>query len=359
MENSRRYDKQIALAAIGASGQEKLASARVLVIGAGGLGCPVLQNLAAAGVGQIGIVDGDAVEATNLHRQLLYTPNDCGKNKAQVAAMAVLKQNPEVKVFAFAYHFTKENAFEIIENYQLIVDCTDDNHTRYLINDVALAKNIPMVYASIHQFEGQLSVFNFKAGPSYRCLFPQPEKKLKDSNCNDSGVLGVLPQTLGILQATEVLKIILGIGEVLSGKLLLYDGLQYGFRTIAFGKNPSEIEKGLQNGNAILSSNAASEIAIGANAFFEALENNTHLVIDIRENYEQPKLENHGIHNIPLDQLEHFIATVAKNQSVILFCQRGHNSKMAADYLIKKGFGSIHHLQNGIESLDFIQKTNE
>lgn len=351
MENLKRYSRQIALPEIGIAGQEKLASARILIIGAGGLGCPVLQNLTAAGVGQIGIVDGDLVEASNLNRQHLYTPNDCGKNKAQTAAVAVLKQNPQVKVFAFPTHFTKNNAFEIVENYQLIVDCTDDNQTRYLINDVALAKGIPMVYAAIHRFEGQLSVFNYRNSASYRCLFPENESTLKAINCDEAGVLGILPQILGALQATEVFKILLEIGEVLSGKLLLYNALQQQFSTITFEPNSVEVTKGLQNGVALSLSQTKPTNAITAAFFTAALQNNHYMIIDIRESYETPKLENFGIHNIPLDGLENCIANLAKNQNVILFCQRGHNSKMAAGYLAAKGFKNIFHLQNGVESL--------
>lgn len=351
MEQSKRYDRQIALPEIGISGQQKLAAAKVLIVGAGGLGCPVLQSLAAAGVGQIGIVDGDVIAESNLHRQFLFTAADCKKNKAQVAAMAALRQNPEVKVFAFPHHFTQSNAAEIIQNYQLVVDCTDDNHSRYLINDVALAKGIPMVSASIHKFEGQLSVFNYQGGPTYRCLFGSRDEKLDGVDCTNAGVLGILPQTLGALQATEVLKMILGVGEVLSGKLLLYDGLQNKFSAITFDKNPTEVAKGVQTGNNILHSRNPLAVGIGADAFWKALQMSSHLVVDIRENYEEPRLENQGIHNVPLSQLEHFIDTVAQNQKVILFCQRGHQSQMASDYLTNKGFQSIFHLQNGIEGL--------
>lgn len=351
MEQSKRYDRQIALPEIGISGQQKLAAAKVLIVGAGGLGCPVLQSLAAAGVGQIGIVDGDVIAESNLHRQFLFTAADCKKNKAQVAAMATLRQNPEVKVFAFPYHFTQSNAAEITENYQLVVDCTDDNRSRYLLNDVAIAKGIPMVYASVHKFEGQLSVFNYQGGPSYRCLFGSRDESLDGVDCTAAGVLGILPQTLGVLQATEVLKIILGVGEVLSGKLLLYDGLQSTFSTITFDKNPEEVAKGQHNGNQILQAKSHMAMGIGADAFWQALRTHSHLVIDIRENYEAPRLENQGVHNIPLGQLEHFIATVAQNQKVILFCQRGYQSQMAVDYLTNKGFLSIFHLQDGIEGL--------
>ena len=206
MKNTTRYSRQIALAEIGESGQQKLQDARVLVIGAGGLGCPVLQNLAAAGVGSIGIVDGDVVEESNLHRQLLYSLKDCGKGKAITAAEAILELNPDVNVTVFGEFFNKQNAAKIVSDYQIIVDCTDTIAVRYLINDVAVAKNIPVVYASIYKFEGQVSVFNYKNGPSYRCLFPETESLKAVPNCVVSGVLGVLPNTLGRSRRQKCLK---------------------------------------------------------------------------------------------------------------------------------------------------------
>lgn len=347
MNNNKRYTRQIALPEIGISGQQKLADAKVLIIGAGGLGSPVLQHLVAAGIGEIGIADGDVVEATNLHRQLLFTMEDCGKNKAVIAAEAVLKQNPEVKVIAYPDHFTAVNANEITNGYQLIVDCTDTIATRYLINDIALAKGIPMVYASVHKFEGQLSVFNYQNGPSYRCLFPEPAALVAD--CNDTGVLGVIPNVLGVLQATEVLKVILGIGEVLNGKLLIYDGLQHKMQTLNFKKNPLEIEKGIQNGKAI--STIKEVRTVDAGDFFTAINNQENVIIDVRESYEEPKLNLLNIHCIPLTQLENFVINTDKNQKIILFCQRGNNSLLAANYLIKNGFQNVFHLKNGIESL--------
>ena len=254
-----RYSRQIILQEIGEIGQQKLQDARVLVIGAGGLGCPVLQNLAAAGVGTIGIVDGDVVEETNLHRQLLYTLKDCGKRKAEIAKKAILELNPEISVTAFSEFFTVQNATQIGGEYQIIVDCTDAIAVRYLINDVSVTKRIPMVYASIHKFEGQVSVFNYKNGPSYRCLFPEQEGLNAVPNCVESGVLGILPNMLGTLQATEVLKIILEIGTVLSGKLLIYDALHFQTQIIDFARNPKAIEKGFINGSLLLNSKKRSQ----------------------------------------------------------------------------------------------------
>lgn len=204
----KRYERQISLPEIGISGQQKLADAKVLLIGVGGLGCPVLQNLASAGIGTIGIVDGDIVEETNLHRQYLYNLGDCGKSKVAVAAEVISKQNPDIDIIKYPTHFTKQNCFLIVSGYDIIVDCTDNIPTRYLINDVAVAKGIAMVYASIHKYEGQLSVFNYKNGPTYRCLFPEDDRLEAIPSCNNSGVLGVLPNVLGTMQANEVLKII-------------------------------------------------------------------------------------------------------------------------------------------------------
>jgi molybdopterin/thiamine biosynthesis adenylyltransferase/rhodanese-related sulfurtransferase len=352
MKNSTRYTRQIALPEIGELGQQKLQNARVLVIGAGGLGCPVLQNLAAAGVGCIGIVDGDIVEETNLHRQLLYTLKDCGKSKAITAANVIKELNPNVEVKVFPEFFNTQNAFEIVSDYQVIVDCTDTISVRYLINDVSLVKKVPVVYASIYKFEGQVSVFNYINGPSYRCLFPQKEGLNAIPNCVTSGVLGVLPNTLGALQATEVLKIILEIGSVLSGKLLLYDALQYQTQIIDFSKNPREIENGLKNGFLIRNQDSDKVGAtLTQETFLEKCRQDHCVVIDIREAYEEPKFNELNAVNVPLVELENYCGTLDKSQEIVLFCQSGQRSELALDYLKKEGFTKLSHLEKGIESI--------
>ncbi|WP_309614742.1 HesA/MoeB/ThiF family protein [Flavobacterium sp.] len=340
----KRYERQIALPEIGISGQQKLAEAKVLIIGIGGLGCPVLQNLVGAGVGTIGLVDGDVVEETNLHRQYLYTLNDCSRNKVEVAAEVVLKQNPEVSIIQHSEYFSKENCLEIVSDYQIIVDCSDNIPTRYLINDVAVAKGIPMVYASIHKFEGQLSVFNYKNGPTYRCLFPEDDRLEAIPNCNDSGVLGVLPNVLGTMQANEVIKIILGIEEVLSGELLLYNSLDNSFQTIKIQKDINFINK----------------VKIKSSSISEAdfFTNDDSLIIDIREEYEEPKLDLETIKSVPLSQLDDFLKDIDSSQKIVLVCQHGNRSELAVDYLVKNGFTNVFHLQNGIESLERILNDN-
>lgn len=348
---SNRYYKQIQLSEIGLSGQEKIANAKVLVIGAGGLGCPVLQSLAAAGVGHIGLADGDLIEETNLHRQFLFSLNDVGKNKALVAKEVISKQNPDITIEVYPKHFTAQNAFELVSDYHIIVDCTDDNASRYLMNDIALVKNIPMVYASIHRFEGQLSVFNYNNGPTYRCLFPE-RKNLVTANCNDSGVLGVIPNLLGILQANEVFKIILGIGEVLSGKLLLINGLNTSVRNINCTVQEAQKAIGMQNGLAVLHQllNSGIGVVLADDFLAEATQKNS-LVIDIRERYEEPQLEMAFIQKVPLAQLEDFLKAVDRNQKIILFCQEGNRSKLTGEYLMQNGFTNVAHLSNGVESL--------
>lgn len=352
MNLMNRYQRQIALPEIGIAGQQKLTDAKVLVVGAGGLGCPVLQNLAAAGVGTIGIVDGDLVEASNLNRQFLYNNADCGKNKAITAAEAIQKQNPNVKVIPFTNDFNRDNAFEIADGFQIIVDCTDNLPTRYLINDVTLVKGIPMVYASIHQFEGQLSVFNYQNGPTYRCLFPE-KANLESISCDEAGVLGVIPNAVGVMQANEVLKIILGIGAVLSGKLWLYDGLQASSQTISIEKNALEIQHGLQNGLTIRKQTQKEEVkSINENRFLSAVEDDENLIIDLREDFEEPHLNLLNIQKVHLDQLEKYLESVDKNQKIILLCQYGNKSQLAANYILKLGFNHVSHLHQGIKALE-------
>lgn len=340
----KRYDRQIILPEIGIAGQQKLAEARVLIIGMGGLGCPVLQNLAAAGVGTIGIIDGDVVDETNLHRQFLYTPADIGKSKVAIAAESVTNQNPNIKIISYPEYFSKQNSIDVVSGYQMLIDCSDNIATRYLINDVAVAKGIPMVYASIHKFEGQLSVFNYKNGPTYRCLFPENNKLETIPNCNDSGVLGVLPNVLGAMQANEVLKMILGIGEVLSGNLILYNSLDNSFQNIEIQKNKIYIEK--------------QKFEIKSLTEADFLANNDSLIIDIRENYEEPKLDLENVKNVPLSELDNFLKEIDKNQKIILVCQHGNRSELAVGYLNKQGFANVFHLQNGIESIERISNDN-
>lgn len=353
MKKNNRYSRQIILPEVGALGQQKLLDARVLVIGAGGLGCPVLQNLVMAGVGHIGIVDGDVVDESNLHRQSLYTISEVGNPKVVMAKKALKALNPDVEIEVFS-EFFDSNTATMVEKYQIIVDCTDAIGVRYLINDVAVAKRIPVVYASIHKFQGQVSVFNYQNGPSYRCLFPEKEEGVVIPSCEMSGVLGVVPQVLGSFQATEVLKIILGVGEVLSGKLLLFDALRAQTQMMTFAKNQKAIEKGIINGNTILNSKKKQN-GLNATAFLEKCNSPEIVVIDVREVEELPEHKGTNIIQVPLGQLASYSKSLDKNQEIVLFCQSGQRSLAALQYLEKSGFTSIFHLEKGIESLKNIK----
>lgn len=339
----------MALPEIGNLGQQKILNAKVLVIGAGGLGCPVLQMLAASGVGTLGIVDGDVVEETNLHRQLLYTTDDCGTKKVDAAANAIHKINSDVKVNVYPEFISESNIATIVKDYEILVDCTDTIATRYLINDISVHLGKPMIYASIHKFEGQISVFNYQNGPTYRCLFPEKNSH-EVPNCVTTGVLGILPNTLGMLQATEVLKMILGIGEVLSGKLLIYNALEFSFNEIEFAKNQTQFEIGFKNGKQV-AQNKKQHYELDKTSFFEKCNNENYTIIDLRENHELPKLQYKSVQNIPFSEIENYQNQFIKNQNIILFCQSGIRSKKAMELFANNGFTNVYHLQNGIQSL--------
>ena len=232
-----RYSRHIALSEIGQAGQNKLLNAKVLVIGAGGLGCPILQYLAAAGVGNIGIVDFDTIELSNLQRQVLFGSASIGLNKAEAAKTRLQDLNNTISITAYPKKLTHQNSLSLFKNYDIIVDGTDNFETRYLINDAAIITNKPVVFGAIYKFEGQVSVFNYKAGPSYRCLFSDQQEKEQSGHCEDVGVLGVLPGIIGSMQANEVLKMILEIGNILSGKLLIYNALNFQTSVIKINKS--------------------------------------------------------------------------------------------------------------------------
>jgi len=233
-EELSRYHRHLSLRGFGTEAQQRLKAAHVLVIGAGGLGCPALLYLAAAGVGRLTIIDGDRVEISNLQRQVLYTQEDLGTFKAEAAARRLTALNPLVNITAHCERFTRSNALGLVREADLVLDGSDNFATRYLSNDACVIAGKPLVYAAIHQFEGQVSVFNLKQGPTYRCLFPEPPDPASVPTCAEAGVLGILPGLLGTAQATEAIKVLTGIGEPLSGRLLIWNTLTMGSRILRF-----------------------------------------------------------------------------------------------------------------------------
>ncbi|SDF16941.1 adenylyltransferase and sulfurtransferase [Thermus arciformis] len=243
-EELDRYHRQMILPQVGPEGQERLKRSSVVVVGAGGLGVPVLQYLVAAGVGRVGLVEMDRVEVSNLHRQVLYTTEDVGKPKALAARERLLALNPLVEIVAHPVRLTSENALEILRPYDLIVDASDNFPTRYLVNDAAVFLNKPLVFGAIYQFDGQVVVFHHpteegEMGPCYRCLFPKPPPPGSVPSCAEAGVFGVLPGVVGSLMAAEALKVLLGLGKPLAGHLLLYDALEGAFRKLKTRRNPA------------------------------------------------------------------------------------------------------------------------
>jgi len=338
-EEKKQYNRHLILGEIGNDGQEKLKAARVLVIGAGGLGCPILQYLTAAGVGNIGIIDDDTVDQSNLQRQILYTHDDIGKLKASVAAARLSKLNPYIKFDVFVETLSRKRALEIFNKYDIIVDGSDNFPTRYLANDAAILANKPLVFGAIFKFEGQVSVFNYENGPSYRCLYPTAPAPGEAPNCSDIGVLGVLPGIIGSLQASEVLKIICGLGDVLYGKLLTYNTLTHRQLLLNFEKTEAasltKLEDNYESFCGIKATAPIQSIALE-----EVLSSpNTYNLLDVREDWEREAYHIGGQH-IPLAQLPERFKEIATERDTVVYCKSGMRSSAAIAILRDLNFNS-------------------
>jgi molybdopterin/thiamine biosynthesis adenylyltransferase/rhodanese-related sulfurtransferase len=348
-EELKRYDRQIILPEIGTDGQEKLKQASVLVIGAGGLGCPVLQYLVAAGVGTIGIVDDDTIDESNLQRQVLYSTDDIGKPKVTVAIGRLSAQNPHCKFKAYKEQLTTANALDIIKGYDIIVDGSDNFPTRYLVNDACVILGKPLVFGSVFKFEGQVAVLNFKGSATYRCLYPVPPDTEEVPNCSDIGVLGVLPGLVGLMQANEVIKVITDIGEVLSNKLLRFDALTMNFETFSFRLNPANREINSLSDYEEFCATGVKEIS-GAELKEKIRLKENIQIIDVREPAEY-EAKNIGAVSIPLGQLANNIHRIERTIPVIVHCQSGVRSRKAVELLREEGFNNVYSLRGGLANL--------
>ena len=323
-----RYHRQTILPGFGERGQAALAKARILVVGAGGLGVPVMTYLNAMGVGTLGIVDADLVSKSNLHRQVLYTEAMIGKSKVEMAKERLSAQNTTTSIHIYKTFLAPDNAEKIIENYDLVVDATDNFPTRYLINDVCVLQKKPFVYGALHGFEGQVSVFNYENGPTYRCLFPNMPKADEVPNCNEHGVLGILPGIIGNLQALEVVKIVCALDGVLAGVLLLYDALSQRMQRMKFGLNPENLKmNGIQD-----SYDFDCEVAlesVEAVGIQNLIKDKKGLLLDVRTEREFQRKHIDGAKNIPLNELEKRAAEVAIEKPVYVICQSGIRSRKA------------------------------
>ncbi len=353
--NAKRYARQTILKDFGEEGQQKLADAKVLVVGAGGLGVPVLTYLNAMGVGTIGIVDDDVVSLTNLHRQVLYIEADIGKSKTLSVIKTLQKQNSDTRLIGHETFLSLENALEIIQAYDIIVDATDNFPTRYLINDACVILNKPFVYGALHGYEGQVSVFNHREGPTYRCLFPDMPKEDEVPNCNEHGVLGIIPGIIGNLQALETIKLITGIGNLLSGELLLYNGLsqtllKIKFKPVAVNRNITK----LQTDYEFTCSDTLQ--SIGSKEFEKLLAKDTIRIVDVRTKAEYADFHLKNSVNIPLTDLEMRIDELPLNAPIYFICQSGIRSRKAILTLqntkLKEGLinvnGGMNNLKNHV-----------
>lgn len=355
-----RYQRQMLLKEFGEAGQQKLLQSKVLVIGAGGLGCPALQYLAAAGVGTIGIADDDIVTLTNLHRQILYNTTDIGSSKAERAAVVLQTLNPDIKIIPYNFRLTNQNTLDIIGEFDIVIDGTDNFSSRYMINDACVLLNKPLVYGAISKFEGQVAVFNYNQGENekpvnYRDLFPNPPAENEVMNCAVAGVLGVLAGIIGSMQANETIKLITGIGQPLVNRLLTYNALTnqfYEMSISASDNTASFIPKdtiAFKKFDYDWACSASNSFEIDSSQFNTLLNKNNVTVIDVREFDEKPSIIEFPHVHIPLHQLKEN-ASGLNGGILITFCQSGGRSMQAAK-LLSDTFGSskeIYSLRGGI-----------
>jgi molybdopterin/thiamine biosynthesis adenylyltransferase/rhodanese-related sulfurtransferase len=360
-----RYRRHLALPEFGLEAQQRLLGARVLLIGAGGLGCPLAQYLAAAGVGALGLVDCDVVDASNLQRQVLYGTADVGRPKVEVARERILAMNPDVKVELHRVRLASGNARAILADYDVVVDGTDNFPTRYLANDACVLLGKPNVHGSIFRFEGQATVFDARRGPCYRCLYPEPPPPGAVPSCAEGGVLGVLPGIVALIQATETVKLLTGLGAPLIGRLLHYDALEMAFNEFRLRKDPAcpicgdspsitelidyegfcGVDRAA-DGEAPVNERSAAEVAAlrAAGAPF--------LLLDVRDPEEYERVRIDGARLLPLAELEGRLAELAdwKESPVIVHCHKGGRSARACRLLVRQGFADVWNLAGGIDA---------
>jgi adenylyltransferase/sulfurtransferase len=367
-EQLTRYSRHIILPEIGMEGQEKLLSAKVLIIGAGGLGSPIAFYLAAAGVGTLGLVDFDNVDLSNLQRQILHTNDSIGTPKLDSAEKRIKAMNPDVKVLKFNTKITSENALDLIRDFDLVIDGTDNFPTRYLVNDACVMLGKPNIYGSIFRFEGQCTVFYPKKGPCYRCLYPEPPPPGMVPSCAEGGVLGILPGLIGTMQATEAVKLIVEKGETLIGRLVVYDALKMKFRELKLhrdttcpvcGDNPTvtkliDYEEFCGLREEVSPQEMAERMGVGfldVEQLAQKLnQKERFFLLDVREAQEYAMANIEGAELIPLGELESRVAELEpyRHQEIVVHCARGGRSLMACLFLKQAGFSNVSNLEGGI-----------
>jgi adenylyltransferase/sulfurtransferase len=363
-----RYARHLILPEVGVEGQQKLKAARVLCVGAGGLGSPLALYLAAAGVGTLGLVDFDVVDASNLQRQILHTTGDVGRKKLDSAEEKLAALNPAVHVVKHETMLSSTNAMDILKDYDIVADGTDNFPTRYLVNDACVLLGKPNVYGSVFRFEGQASVFATREGPCYRCLYPEPPPPGTVPSCAEGGVLGILPGLIGIIQATEVIKLILGKGEALVGRLLLVDALSMRFRELKLKKNPEcpvcgahptvtslidyqqfcgiVPEASPEAGQETTLKNGIPQMTV-QELKVRRDRGDDLFVLDVREPYEY-QIANIGGTLIPQNEVPRRLAEIDRNREIVVQCRSGGRSQRIAEFLAQQGYPNVKNLAGGI-----------
>ena len=361
----RRYSRHLILPEVGVPGQERLKAASVLLVGAGGLGSPLALYLAAAGVGRLGLVDFDQVDESNLQRQILHGTSGLGRGKLDSARARLADINPHVVVETHETRLTRDNALQLLRGYEVVADGTDNFATRYLVNDACTLLGIPNVYGSIFRFEGQASVFDARRGPCYRCLYPEPPPPGLVPSCAEGGVLGVLPGVIGVIQAIEVIKLLLDLGETLVGRLLLFDALAMSFRELELRKDPAcplcgerptiteliDYEQfcGLTPSEQAVATAERVEITVSELRAMRD-EGRDLVLVDVREPFEERIARIEGSRLIPLGTLPTRIHELDPERTIVLYCHRGVRSLRALDLLRRSGFQHLHSLRGGIDA---------
>ena len=356
-----RYSRHLILPEVGLSGQRKLLDSSVLLVGAGGLGAPLALYLAAAGVGKIGLVDFDVVDASNLQRQVIYGTEDIGKAKIDRAEARLKSLNPDIEIVKHNVRLDSSNALSIIGSYDVVVDGTDNFPTRYLVNDAAILSKIPSVYGSIFRFEGQASVFGYRGGPCYRCVYPEPPPPGLVPSCAEGGVLGVLPGIVGSLQALETIKVLLGRGETLSGRLLLFDAMGLKFRELKVKRNKDcpvcgdqPTQRGLIDYQAFCGVGTAPAVTVNEvdpEELHQELESaSPPVLLDVREPMEFEIVKLPGAKLIPLMKLPERVNELSTADNIVVYCHGGSRSATATQFLLDMGFLKVRNLRGGIDA---------
>jgi len=360
-EELRRYSRHITLPEVGLEGQVALRAASVLVVGTGGLGAPIALYLAAAGVGRLGLVDFDVVDPSNLQRQVLFGTGDIGRPKTEVAAERLRAINPHVDLVTHAERFTAANAMDLVRGYDVVVDGTDNFAARYLINDACVLQGKPNVYGSLYRFEGQVSVFSLPGGPCYRCLYPEPPPPGLVPSCAEGGVLGVLPGIVGAIQANETIKLIIGSGEVLAGRLLLFDALRMSFRELAVHKDPGcpacgeapTIRGPAKTGEPCEPEPRREDAGVPEMEPFELRRRldsgDPILVLDVRERHERGICDIGGL-LIPMGELPVRIRELDSTRETVVYCRTGRRSAHVVGFLRQWGFENVWNLRGGLHA---------